>query len=421
MNERRVYLHLRILSSTSFFPDPWSSIHLIKLITEFTSIITASSLKSDLDLTNLVPLDIIVLPNTLFPNRLSRSARMFYLIFFQIVTTYLVAYLSKNLKPYSPFDIKEYGQIGYNLPPLPSPVCFESSSDYANEYHLPSLSHLTVTMPSSLFSNNTDSFGGDQENTETTFLQYSAVPQLFGRMFHGLMRIASRVGHGTVDVVVALLHMLAAIAPAATAAYALQEQRSQDWFKLQIRTVSSLVNFRELASTVERQDRSLAILEANLKRSEDNLESERARISRLSLLVASLEAELKSQEIGQLTEREAFDFRTEKMTHEAGALRRDHDALVQTIQDLRARERSRQDDLELTVQRKEDRIRLCEKALLAQQEDSSAKFASLEAQIADGQDKLKATIVEAEERFHTAEDKANERISELEDSLWRIW
>ncbi|MCJ1422464.1 hypothetical protein MMC29_000344 [Sticta canariensis] len=344
---------------------------------------------------------------------------MYYLIFLQIVTTFITVYLSKNLKPYSLYDIKEFGRIAHNLPPLPPQVCFETSGDYADEYHLRSLSHLTVNMPSSLYSNNTDSFGGDQGNTETAFLENFTLTRLFGGMFHDLVQMASRFGYATVEVIVAFLHMLAAFGPVAMAAYALQEQRSQDWFKLQIRTVSSLANFWGLARTVEHQNRSIAVLDADLKRSAENLESARGRLLRLGLLVASLEAELKAREIAHLKERETFAFHKERLTHEGGALRRDHDALIQTIQNLQAHEKSSQDDLELTVKQKDKRIQHCEKALRAQQEDSSARFARYEAQIADSQHKLQATIVEAEKRFHAAQNTANERISELEGSLWR--
>ena len=71
---------------------------------------------------------------------------MFYLIFLQIVTTYIAAYLSKNLKPFSMYNLKEFGLIDYNLPPLPPQVCFETSGDYADEYHIRSLSHLSAPM-----------------------------------------------------------------------------------------------------------------------------------------------------------------------------------------------------------------------------------------------------------------------------------
>lgn len=108
------------------------------------------------------------------------------------------------------------------------------------------------------------------------------------------------------------------------------------------------------------------------------------------------------------------------MTQEGETQRKDHDALLQTLENLRTQEKASEDaihQLEVTVERQGDSIKRLEEDLNAQQEDSLAKFARYEIQIAGHKEKTQTTIAMADERFNKAQDMANERILELEESL----
>lgn len=93
---------------------------------------------------------------------------------------------------------------------------------------------------------------------------------------------------------------------------------------------------------------------------------------------------------------------------------RDYDAFGQTLEDRRTQGKASQDAIHKL---KDDRIKRLEEDLRAQQEDSFAKFERYEVQCADYENKIQATVAEANERFNKAQNMANERIFELEASL----
>lgn len=113
-------------------------------------------------------------------------------------------------------------------------------------------------------------------------------------------------------------------------------------------------------------------------------------------------------------QQETSDFRIEQFTQEGDAQRRDHDALVQDLQDLFVWEKASDDiirELEINIERQEDRVKRLGKDLRAQQEDSVAEFKGYQVNMGG------EAIAEADERFNKVQKTANERIRKLEESL----
>lgn len=255
---------------------------------------------------------------------------MFFVIFLQALTAFLVSHLSNNLTAKNLFDIKGYGRLTYNKPPPPPQVYFPTSADYAEDYYLRSLSNITVTLPAPGFLTHTDSTA----NTGTPFLRISSLPGLFNRILNGLVPVVSRILSTAAEILVAVLQALVAMGPPATAAYALREQRNRDRDNLKLKSVLSLLPFWMLAKMDDKQRKSISNLRAQLAVSEERLEYQTARSAR----------------------------QEERVKH-------------------------RQEDLD------------------AQQEDSLAKCAWYEVQIAEYKDKIQATIAEADERVNKAQEK----------------
>lgn len=342
---------------------------------------------------------------------------MFFIIFLQIVTTYMVSFLSKNLSPYNLYDIKEYGRIAYSRPPPSPQIYFPTSADYADEYYLRSLSNLTVTMPSSLLLKGTDPCI-NLPYQETSSFRISYLPQLIKGIFHGLVKIASRVASTAVEIIVTILMGLSALGPPAAVAYAFREQRKRDWDDLETRNFLSLVHF--FWQVADGVNNTCNVLKAQLQRSEEKLESNKARFTRLEFLNKDLEGQLKS--LGKLLrlQQESSNRSLNNITQERDALRKEHDALVEALQDLRGREKACESvvhQLHVTIERKDDQTKQRDKDLAAKQEDSVTKFTRHEGQIADHKDNLQANMVEADQRFDQARHTSDERILELEQSI----
>lgn len=175
-----------------------------------------------------------------------------------------------------------------------------------------------------------------------------------------------------IEILVTVLQVIVAMGPPAAAAYALREQRSRELLNLEMRSVSYLVPFWNLAaSMVDNQSRSIADLRAQLKSSNREIELQKAR-------------------------------------------------LVQIVRDPGEREKASKDAIwkpEVTVAQLQERMERREDDLDAQQQESFARHARYEVEIADFKEKIETTITEADERFHTAQDLADERIRKLEQSL----
>lgn len=342
---------------------------------------------------------------------------MFFIIFLQIVTTYMVSYLSKNLRPYSLYDIKEYGRIAYNRPPLSPQIYFPTSADYADEYYLRSLSNLTVTMPSSPHLKGTDPCI-NLPYQETSSFRISSLPQLIKFTFHGLVKIASWVASTAVEIIVAILMGLSALGPPAAVAYALREQKKRDWDNMETRNFLSLVHF--LWQLADMADSKCNVLKAQLQRSEEKLESNKARFTRLDFLNKDLEGQLKS--LGKLlrSQQESSKRAMDQITQERDALRKEHDTLNEALQNLRGREKACESlvhHLHVTIERQDDQIKQHDEDVAAKQEDSLTEFAHYEGQIADHKDNPQAKMAEADQRFDQARHTSDKRIHELEQSL----
>lgn len=172
-----------------------------------------------------------------------------------------------------------------------------------------------------------------------------------------------------------------------------------------------------LARTVDKQRRSIVLLRALLKRSEEKRARLRAKFPAISIVLRALRRELGLRRdviFAQHRQLETLTGRVEQKTQEGDALREVRNGLLQSIQDLRDGQRDNADvirHLEVTVQRQDERIKRREDDLEAQQEDSLAKFTSYELQIAATNDNLQAITAEAAERHA----QADERIRELEE------
>ncbi|MCJ1466120.1 hypothetical protein MMC07_004739 [Pseudocyphellaria aurata] len=328
---------------------------------------------------------------------------MLCLIFLQMVTTYLVTFLSENIKPYNLYDIKEFGRIAFQRP-LPPQLYLPISADFPDNYFP---SNLVIKYPSLLLLNTTHPV--DHLGFTNGLFSRISFPQLLN-VVQGVAKIASRVFATTVETIIATLLVLDAIEPLAAAAYVLREQRGQDWLDLENESLPSFVPFWGLISIIKHQHMSIAALRAQLKRS---------GFARLRHLQEVLTAEVKSVMKMLLTQQESSNCR-EIMTQEDEAQRQNQGVLVQTIQDLRTQDKTSKEvilQLEDTVKRQDERIQQVEKSLRAEQEDSCAEVARFKAQIAGCEDKLKATIEESNERFDKAQHTANERICDLQEKL----
>lgn len=294
---------------------------------------------------------------------------MICLPFLHIVTKFLGSHHCKNSNPHSLYDIKEYGRIAFSRSPPPPAIYFLTSADYADEYNLGSysLANLTITRPSSLCLNNT----GNPTDRNTSFFRFSSLPRLCSDILDRVVQTALWMVSMAIEILVAVLQVIVAMGPPAAAAYALREQRSRELLNLEMRSVSHLVSFWNLAaSMVDNQSRSIADLRAQLKSSNGEIELQKAR-------------------------------------------------LVQIVQDPGEREKASKDAIwkpEVTVAQLQERMEQRKDDPDAQQQESFANYARYEVEIADLKEKIE-TITEADERFHTAQDLADERIRKLEQSL----
>ncbi|MCJ1271302.1 hypothetical protein MMC22_011202 [Lobaria immixta] len=337
---------------------------------------------------------------------------MFFIIFLQIVTTYMVSYLSKNLRPYNLYDIKEYGHVSYSRPPPSPQIYFPTSADYAEEYYLRSMSNLTVEMPSSLHLKGIDPCI-NLPYQETSSFRISYLPQLIKGIFHSLVKIASRVASTAVEIIVAILIGVSALGPPAAVAYALREQRKRDWDDLETRNFLSLVHF--FWQVADGINSKCNVLKAQLQRSKEKLDSNKARFTRLEFLNKDLEGQLKSLAKLLRSQQESSSRSVNNITQERDALRKEHDAL-----DLRGREKACESvvhQLHVTIERQDDQIKQRDKDLAAKQEDPMTKFTRHGGQIADHKDNLQAKMVEADQGFDQARHTSDERVLELEQSI----
>ncbi|MCJ1264013.1 hypothetical protein MMC22_003884 [Lobaria immixta] len=104
---------------------------------------------------------------------------MIYLLFLQLVTTFLSSKLTHNRDVYGVHDIKWYRRISYNPPTPPPQVYFPTSADYADDYYLWSMSNITITKQSPFLVN--------------LFLSFSPTSFTALRRYHrGLSRPLSR-------------------------------------------------------------------------------------------------------------------------------------------------------------------------------------------------------------------------------------
>lgn len=248
-----------------------------------------------------------------------------------MVTTFLVSYLSKNLGPYSPFGIKDFGRITYNRPPPPPQVYFSNSADYAEEFYLRSLSNLTVT-PSSVQFNITDSSNSLPE-PDTSFLGISSFPRLVKDIFHGLAKVATWVATTAVEMIVAALISFPAMGSPAAVAYALHEQKKRDWQNLENSRVSSLLpSIKKVVDLVDSQWVYIDALNAQLRQSQEKIESRDKDFARLASLQGGLEEELKILDEVLHSQQETFDQRVEALTQERDARQEENIGLVQAQQ-----------------------------------------------------------------------------------------
>lgn len=126
------------------------------------------------------------------------SFKMIYLLFLQLVTTFLSSKLTHNRNVYGVHDIKWYRRISYNPPTPPPQVYFQTSADYADDYYLRSTSNITITKQSPFLLVN-------------LFLSFSPTSFTALRRYHcGLSRRLSR------PVIIALQVILAMGPPALT-------------------------------------------------------------------------------------------------------------------------------------------------------------------------------------------------------------
>lgn len=270
---------------------------------------------------------------------------MFGILFLQMVATFLVSYLSKNLGPYSPFDIKDFGRITYNRPPPPPQVYFPNSADYAEEFYLRSLSNLTVT-PSSLHFNVTDS-SDSLPKPGTSFLGISSFPRLIKDIFHGLTKVATWVATTAVELIVAALISLPAMGSPAAVAYALHEQKKRDWQELENSRVSSLLpSIKKVVELVDSQWVYIDALRAQLRQSQEKIESQNTGFARLVSLQEGLEKELKILDELLRSQQETFDQRLEALMQERDARQEEHIALVQAQQTATERITELEDSLD---------------------------------------------------------------------------
>ncbi|MCJ1422467.1 Protein diaphanous 1 [Sticta canariensis] len=292
---------------------------------------------------------------------------MVYYFLLQILTTFLVSYLSDNYMPFSLHDFVEYGRLTYNRPPPPPPqVYYPTSVEFAGEFYLRSLSNLTFTVPPSLLFNGTEPCGNTVDQN-AFFSSSASLPRFFSEMFHALTQKGSWIAAAAVEILIGFLEVLTALGPVAATAWTLREQWKQDKRDLETRSLSYLVPLWGLLCTIDNQQQIIANLGARLGRS--------------------------------------------KM---------DHNALAQLVQDLQAREAESGDtirQLEITIERQTGQITGREAEIHALEADSRAKSTSHEAEIADCKVTLEATITEANERFQKAQQTADARIQELEASL----
>lgn len=308
---------------------------------------------------------------------------MFSLVFLQVVN-YLFQCLSNNLTPFSLYEIRDFGRLTFNPPPPSPKLFFPSSADYADEYYLRSLANITVTIPPPLLFDYATTFENPAD-TDSSFLRVCSLPGLSERILQGVAQIASWMGERAVEIIIVTLQVIYGLGTWATNAWAFHEQRRQE---LEMRIISSLLPFWELASIVDHQGTSIDLLRDQLRGSKEKLESQKAL--------------------------------TEELTRQGEDQRRDHDALVQAMEDLRVQKDASGDlnhRLELTIERKNKVIEMHEEDLRVQQEDSATRLASLEVQIADHQASLQSTIADADERVQKTQQTADERVRELEARL----
>lgn len=339
---------------------------------------------------------------------------MFYYYLLQLVATCLVTYLS-GTKRHGLFDIKEYARIAYSRPPPPPPpqLCFRTSADFADEYHLLSLANLTVTMPSRLSNDNPDSFQ-IPDDTETPF-QVSSLPPLLHGVLYSVVKMGLWIVSAVAEVLIASLHLLGTmVSPVATVAYALRQQRKQDWSNFRMR---SLLPSWGLARTVDKQRRFIDLLITQFERSEKKRAGLKTKFPPLGRELKALRKELGTRGDVILAQQqlvETLTGRVEQKTQEGEVLRGVRDRLLEAVEKLRTGLQDNGDiirHLEATVQRQDGRIQQREDDLDQQQQDSSAKFTSYELEIAATNDNLQAITAEAAER----QAQADKRICELEE------
>ncbi|MCJ1462000.1 hypothetical protein MMC07_000600 [Pseudocyphellaria aurata] len=208
----------------------------------------------------------------------------------------------------NPFELKDFGRIGFSRPAPPAPppqLFFYSSADFADDFRLLSLANATrpVAVPPSLLHHPGSVDNSSVDNLSSPFFPAPSATRVLLGFYHGAAKIASRVLATVLvaalhvsramswilatvlvaalqvltasfwilaTVLVAALQALASSEPLAIAAHALRERNSRDRLDLEVGIAETLASFWKVSSWADYQHGILTILRAKLKRSEED-------------------------------------------------------------------------------------------------------------------------------------------------------
>ena len=172
------------------------------------------------------------------------------------------------------------------------------------------------------------------------------------------------------------------------------------------------------------------------KRSEEKLESQEARFSRLRLHQGALEEELRSLEMAVLQREKTFNCHVETMKQEADAQQKESVLRAKNEADERFNEaqdsaNQRIADLEEAIQALRTQVKAKDDAngrctvmtevlgdrMMRVSEGRIDSLARHEVLIAENEAHIRATRIEAEECFNKVQDSANHRNGELEETI----
>lgn len=302
---------------------------------------------------------------------------MHFACFLQFATALLISYISWGIhKPYDLSVMREYGRLSAHRPPPPPPpqVFFSTSADWADDYHLSSLANRTKTTPLlPVFD-----YTGTTENSD-------------GSLPGHLMTVAA-------EVLIAILYVLVAVGPSAATAWALLGLRSRDVLNLEKGIVLSLALLWEQSAIAENDKFLIAQMRSSLAKAATRLAIQGAQLTRAGLIKDELVAGLSAIQTGLRTEQRASRNQIQQANQERDTLRTEHEALLRTVEDLRARETAR-----------EATRRLVEATAKRQESAANGRIHELEAEQASGLEKT--------EKLETALREARELISSLQSTI----